>query len=249
MSLFVIADLHLSSDGSKSMEVFGARWTDYMNKIRKNWTAVVTPEDTVIVPGDISWGLKLEDAKEDLLFLDSLPGQKLIGKGNHDFWWSTAAKMNAMMEGMNITSIRMLYNNAYLLEDCIVCGTRGWFVEESQQNTVGNVDYMRIVNREVTRLKISLDAAKKLREENGGALPILVFLHFPPVWNGFVCREIVDVLHEYGIRSCYFGHIHGAYYAPRTTVFEEIEFTLCSADALNFCPMPIYPTDFSRIFK
>ena len=244
MSLFVMADLHLSSDGSKTMEIFGPRWRDYMNKIRQNWSAVVQDEDTVIIPGDISWALKLEDAREDLLFLESLPGQKLIGKGNHDFWWSTASKMTAMWEQNKISSIRMLYNNAYLLEDCIVCGTRGWFVEENQQHTVGSVDYTRIVNREVIRLRLSLDAAVKLREEDGRNLPILVFLHFPPVWNGFVCREIVDVLHEYGIKSCYFGHIHGAYYAPRTTVFEEIELTICSADALNFCPMPIYPDDF-----
>ena len=244
MSLFVMADLHLSSDGSKSMEIFGPRWRDYMNKIRQNWSAVVQDEDTVIIPGDISWALKLEDAREDLLFLESLPGQKLIGKGNHDFWWSTTSKMTAMWEQNKISSIRMLYNNAYLLEDCIVCGTRGWFVEENQQHTVGIVDYTRIVNREVIRLRLSLDAAVKLREEDGRNLPILVVLHFPPVWNGFVCREIVDVLHEYGIKSCYFGHIHGAYYAPRTTVFEEIELTICSADALNFCPMPIYPDDF-----
>ncbi|MBQ7347964.1 MAG: metallophosphoesterase [Clostridia bacterium] len=244
MSLFVIADLHLSSDGSKSMEKFGARWTDYMNKLRRNWTAVVASEDTVIVPGDISWALKLEEAREDLLFLNSLPGQKLIGKGNHDFWWSTNAKMTAMMEQNHIQTIRMIYNNAYLLEDCIVCGTRGWFVEENQQHTVGNADYARIVNREVIRLRLSLEEAVKLRNADGRALPILVFLHFPPVWNGFVCREMVDVLHEYHISTCYFGHIHGAYYAPRTTVFEEIEFVLTSADALNFTPMPIYPTDF-----
>lgn len=239
MSLFVMADLHLSSDKSKSMEIFGSRWNDYMTKIRKNWTAVVSPEDTVIVPGDISWGLKLEDAKDDLLFLDSLPGQKLIGKGNHDFWWSTAAKMQAMMQAQNIQSIKLLYNNAYLLEDCIVCGTRGWFVEENQQHTVGTVDYARIVNREVIRLRMSLDAAKKLLEQSETPLPILVFLHFPPVWNGFVCREIVDVLHEFEIQTCYFGHIHGAYYMPQKQTFEGIDMILCAADALNFVPLKI----------
>ena len=244
MSLFVIADLHLSSDGSKSMEVFGARWKDYMNKIRKNWCAVVNDTDTVIVPGDISWSLKLEDALDDLRFLDSLPGQKLIGKGNHDFWWSTVSKMHAMMEKNNISSIKLLYNNAYLVEDCIVCGSRGWFVEESQQHTVGTVDYLRIINREVVRLKLSLDEAVKLKKECGKDLPILVFLHFPPVWNGFVCREIVDVLHAYGITSCYFGHIHGAYYVPCTFNYEGIDFVLCAADALNFAPMPIYAADF-----
>lgn len=244
MSLYVMADLHLSSDGSKSMAVFGARWTDYMEKIRKNWNAVVTEEDTVIVPGDISWALKLEDALEDFRFLESLPGKKLIGKGNHDFWWSTLSKMNAFLEQNEMHSIRFLYNNAYALEDFIVCGTRGWFLEESQQNTVGEVDYSRIVDREVIRLRLSLDEAVKLQKEQealGKSLPILVFLHFPPVWNGFVCQEILDTLQEYRVKTCYFGHIHGAYYAPRMTEYEGLELVLTSADFLHFSPMPILP--------
>jgi len=237
MSVFAMADLHLSSDGSKSMEVFGARWKDYMSKIEKNWSAVVSPTDTVIIPGDISWGLKLEDALNDLLFLESLPGQKLIGKGNHDFWWSTASKMQAMMEAHQIRSIQLLYNNAYLVEGRIFCGTRGWFVEENQQHTVGTVDYTRIVNREVIRLRLSLEEAKKLQSPDDEEKPILVFLHFPPVWNGFVCREILDVLLEYGVQSCYFGHIHGAYALPHAFCYEGINFRLCAADALNFTPI------------
>lgn len=242
MSLYVMADLHLSSDGSKSMAVFGSRWVDYMEKIRKNWCAVINEEDTVIIPGDISWALKLEDTLEDFRFLDSLPGKKLIGKGNHDFWWSTVSKMTAFLEQNGLSSIRFLYNNAYRLEDCIVCGTRGWFLEESQQNTVGEVDYSRIVDREVIRLRLSLEEAKRLQTEGGEkSLPILVFLHFPPVWNNFVCREILDVLHEFQVKSCYFGHIHGAYYAPRMTEFEGIELILVSADFLQFSPMPVYP--------
>lgn len=241
MSIFVIADLHLSSDGSKSMEIFGPRWTDYQTKIEKNWRAVIDPDDTVIIPGDVSWAMHLEDAREDFLFLESLPGKKLIGKGNHDFWWSTQAKMNAFFEENHIESIKILYNNAYRLEDCIVCGTRGWFVEENQQNTVGNTDYEKIVNREVVRLRLSLEEARRLQPTDAPALPVIVFLHFPPVWNGFVCREIVDLLKEYEIRSCYFGHIHGAYYAKRTQNFEGIDFTICAADYLNFAPMPVYP--------
>lgn len=244
MSLFVLADLHLSSDGSKAMDVFGSRWTDYMNKIRKNWCATVSPDDTVIVPGDISWSLKLEDALDDLRFLDALPGKKLIGKGNHDFWWSTAAKMKQFMEKNGITTIDLLYNNAYALDNCIVCGTRGWFVEENQQHTVGTVDYARIVNREIIRLKMSLDTAVALKKESGKDLEILVFFHFPPVWNGFVCREILDVLHEYGIRQCYFGHIHGAYYATKSFDFEGIHMSICSADMIDFTPMPISVSDF-----
>ncbi|MBE6590316.1 MAG: serine/threonine protein phosphatase [Ruminococcaceae bacterium] len=238
MSLFVIADLHLSSDGTKSMEKFGSRWTGYIQKLEKNWRAVVKDEDTVIIPGDISWSLKLEDSLDDLRFLDSLPGQKLIGKGNHDFWWATASKMNAFFEKNSIKTIRMLYNNAYRLDGCIVCGTRGWFVEEGQQNTVGEVDYARIVNREVVRLRLSLDEAVKLKKESGDeTLPILVFLHFPPVWKEFVCHEIVDTLKEYGISTCYFGHIHGAYRERQITQVDGIDLVLCAADYLNFVPL------------
>ena len=239
MSLFVMADLHLSTDGEKSMEIFGPRWKDYMQKIEKNWRAVVTDEDTVVLPGDISWSLKLEDAEQDLRLLDSLPGHKLIGKGNHDFWWSTAAKMNAFFQKHELNTLRIFYNNAYAMEDCILCGSRGWFVEEGQQKTVGDADYEKILNREVIRLRLSLEKAAKL--QNGRNRPILVFLHFPPVWADEVCRPIVDLLHEYKVRSCYFGHIHGAYYMPRTIEFEGIDFVLTAADYLNFAPMPIYP--------
>ena len=241
MSLFVISDLHLSSDGSKSMEVFGARWADYQAKIKKMWNAIVSAEDTVVIPGDISWSMKLEDTLEDFLFLESLPGKKLIGKGNHDFWWATVSKMTAFLKEHDIKTIQFLYNNAYLEENCIVCGTRGWFLEENQQNTVGEVDFSKMINREVLRLRWSLDAAKKLQEKNGNRLPILVFLHFPPVWNDFVCREIVDTLKEYGVKKCYFGHIHGAYFAKKITEFEGIDFIMTAADYLQFTPMPVFP--------
>ena len=240
MSIYVIADLHLSSDGNKSMDIFGARWNRYMEKLQQNWKSVVTEQDTVIVPGDISWSLKLEDTLEDFRFLEALPGKKLIGKGNHDFWWSTVNKMNQFLEQNQLNSIQFLYNNAFLIENVIVCGTRGWFVEETQQHTVGTVDYQRIVDREVIRLRLSLEKAQQLQQASEEKLPIAVFLHFPPVWNEFVCREIVDVLHEYGIQTCYFGHIHGAYYAPQHTEYEGIHFVLCSADYVNFTPTPLY---------
>ena len=239
MSLYVIADLHLSSDGSKSMEIFGPRWTDYQVKLERNWRSLISENDTVIIPGDISWALKLEDIGEDLRFLESLPGQKLIGKGNHDFWWSTHAKMNTFFEKNNIKTVRILYNNAYRMDDCIVCGTRGWFLDEEQQKTVGNTDFSKIVNREVIRLRLGLKEAKKLQEESEEELPIIAFLHFPPVWNGFVCQEIIDALKEYGIKTCYYGHIHGAYYVPRTQNFDGIDLVLCAADYLNFTPIPV----------
>lgn len=240
MSLYVLADLHLSGAVNKSMEVFGPRWQGYAAKIEKNWRAVITDEDTVVIPGDISWGMTLEEAAEDLRFIDALPGRKLLGKGNHDFWWATAAKMTAFFAEQGFTTLDILYNNAYRLEDCIVCGTRGWFNDEKQQNTVCPTDYAKIVNREVMRLGLSLDAAEKLQPSDA-QLPVLVFLHFPPVWGSFVCREIVDLLLARGIKKCYFGHIHGAYNVPRTVTFEGIDMVLCTADFLKFAPMPIFP--------
>lgn len=239
MSLFVMADLHLSSDRSKSMEVFGARWAGYMEKIRKNWCDAVKPNDTVIIPGDLSWGLRLEDTADDFRFLDSLPGEKLIGKGNHDFWWSTQKKTEAFWSRIGVKNLRLLSNNAFLREGVPIAGTRGWFLDEEQQRTVGEVDYAKIVNREVIRLRMSLDAAEALRKENAILSPTRVFFHFPPVFGDYVCREILVVLHEYGIRDCWFGHIHGAYSSPPKRTYEGITFTNCAADYLNFAPLPI----------
>ena len=164
MSIFAIADLHLSTGAGidKSMEVFGKRWRGYTEKIRRNWEASVGADDTVVIPGDISWAMRLEDALSDLEFLNRLPGRKLIGKGNHDFWWTTASKMKAFFAEHGLSSLHILYNNAYLAEGRVLCGTRGWFLDERQQNTVGTPDYARVAQREVVRLRLSLDAAAAL---------------------------------------------------------------------------------------
>lgn len=241
MSLFVISDLHLSiGEGiNKPMGVFGARWNGYVEKLEKNWRAVITDNDDVVIAGDISWALKLEEAIDDLKFIDSLPGRKFIGKGNHDFWWSTAAKMKALFEKNGISTINLLYNNAYELDDFIICGSRGWFTDPAQQKTVGEVDYAKIVNREVLRLKLSLDEAVRLKGDR--SKEIIVFLHFPPVWREFVCPELVELLREYGIKKCFFGHIHGNYNIPRTFDHQGIDMVLTSADFLNFSAMPIVP--------
>ncbi len=241
MSLFAISDLHLSTgeNTNKSMEVFGSRWEGYVNKLEKNWRAVITDKDDVVIAGDVSWALKLEEAEADLKFLDSLPGTKYIGKGNHDFWWSTSSKMQTAFDRLGIKTIKPLYNNAYALENFVICGSRGWFTDKSQQNVVGEVDYSKIINREIIRLKLSLDMGKKLQNET--SLPLLVFLHFPPVWNGYICDEIVSVLKEYRVKKCYFGHIHGNYNLPKKFVYDGIEMILTSADFLNFAAMPIFP--------
>ena len=164
MSIFVIADLHLSCASDHPMDIFGSRWKGYTDRLCKNWRAVVSEQDSVIIPGDVSWAMMLREAKADFELLESLPGIKYLGKGNHDFWWETAAKMTRFFDENNLNSLRLLYNNAYVIDDYIICGTRGWFLEEGQQQTVGEVDYAKIVNREVMRLKLSLDAAMALRQ-------------------------------------------------------------------------------------
>ncbi len=240
MSLYTIADLHLSTGPgtNKSMEVFGHRWTGYLEKIEKNWTSLVSADDTVILPGDLSWALSPEEAVEDLRFLDSLPGAKIISKGNHDLWWATAQKLKNLFEANGITSIRLLHNSAFLAEDRLIAGTRGWFNDNSL-NVPKGTDYQKLVNRENGRLKASLKAARALSPD----APILAFFHFPPVRGEFVCRPLVDTLHEYGVTEVYYGHIHGDYLTPRAALFEGIRMTLVSADALNFVPLRIPPPD------
>lgn len=235
MSLYVIADLHLATaDASKSMEVFGKRWHNYIEKLNNNWSRVITDNDTVIIPGDISWGLTTLDARQDLVWLNSLPGKKIILKGNHDFWWSTISKLNTFFAENNITTISVLNNNAIEVEGRILAGSRGWFTDKSMQNAEENVDYDKIVNREAIRLDMSLSQAKALQGDSDKE--ILVFLHFPPVWSDFVCRPILDVLKKHKISKCYFGHIHGSYSQPESFEFENISFSMISADFLDFMP-------------
>ncbi len=242
MSIFSIADLHLSLAADKPMDVFGSRWKSYTEKIETRWRAVVNEDDTVIVPGDISWAMTLEEARTDLAFIESLPGRKLIGKGNHDYWWATMSKMRQFTEACGFKTIDFLYNNAFECEDYIVCGTRGWYVEERLQNASENADYQKIVAREATRLDLSLTEAAALRGQSDKT--VLCYLHFPPVFRNFVCRELVDTMHKHGVKHCYFGHIHGVYNVPRSTVFEGINMTLISADFLDFIPMITMPYDY-----
>ena len=242
LSIYSIADLHLSGAVEKPMDVFGSRWRDHTAKIERHWRDLVRAEDSVIVPGDISWALTLDEALPDLRFIDSLPGVKYLGKGNHDFWWSTMAKMTAALDDAGITSIRFLYNNAYEIEDYIVCGSRGWYVEEKYQNTKDEVDYQKIVDREAARLELSFKAGEALRGER--TLTMLCYLHFPPVFGDFVCREIVDVIKAHGVTHVYYGHIHGNYSAPRYFEFEGIGLSMISADFLNFVPMITMPIDY-----
>ena len=237
MSIFTIADLHLSLNAStnKSMDVFGRRWQGYTEKLEKNWRAVVTDDDTVILPGDISWALSTEEAAADFAFLHSLPGKKLVGKGNHDFWWQTMRKLNAFTETHHFDSISFLFNNAFPVEDLIVTGTRGWFYDSSSDNIPPDTDFKKITEREAGRLILSLEEGKKLEKEYPER-EIVVFLHFPVTWGGKTLDPLMDVLLRYGIRRCYFGHIHGSYDMPMEFEEKGVQFSLISADFLNFVP-------------
>lgn len=222
------------------MEVFGPRWSNYVQRLQTNWSAVVTAEDSVVIPGDISWALTLPQARSDLHFLDALPGHKYIGKGNHDFWWSTAAKMEQFFKAENIHTISLLNNNAWDCEDFILCGTRGWYQDPTCDNMPPHTDCTKLIAREAIRLRISLEAGQKLQ----AAAPhkeMLVFLHFPPLWNDLRCEALISLLQEFHIRRCYFGHIHGNYTAPRSFVDNGILYSLIAADHLAFAPRPILP--------
>ena len=237
MSVYAIADLHLSTleSTNKSMEVFGRRWSDYMTRISENWKRLVTNDDTVIIPGDISWALSLEEATSDLKFLDSLPGKKILGKGNHDFWWSTMNKHYGMFEKNGITTISFLFNNAVELENLIVSGTRGWYNDEDMTNIPDNTDFDKLTAREALRLKMSLDCAMRIKE-NAPEKEIVSFMHFPPFWNGKASNGLIDLLIECGVKRVYFGHIHGNYTIPSKFDYSGIEMSLISADYLNFIP-------------
>ena len=224
MALFTIGDTHLSFGTDKPMDIFRG-WSDYTDRLAKTWRAIVKDEDTVVIPGDVSWGMSLPSALPDLQFLNSLPGTKILGKGNHDYWWETMRKMNLFLEANGLTTLHFLFNNAYRVGDYTVCGTRGWFFDAETEHVE------KIINREAGRLRMSLQAAKEL-----GGEPI-VFLHYPPLLEDKICEPLYNVLLEYEIKRCYFGHLH-AQNNSAYSLFERdgIRFSLITADFLSFCP-------------
>ena len=226
MALFVLGDTHLSLGGAKPMDVFPG-WNGYVEKLEANWRKLVKPEDTVVLAGDISWSMRLADTRKDFAFLNGLPGRKLIMKGNHDYWWSTANKMNEFFRAEGFDTLRLLHNNSYTVDGWALCGTRGWLFDADEPHDE------KVMNREIGRLRLSLDAAEPGREK-------LVFLHYPPVYTGADAPEIVAVLKEYGVRRCFYAHLHGK--AIRFAVQGEVDgirYKLVSADGLHFCPYKI----------
>lgn len=227
MSLYTMADLHLSLGTDKPMDIFKG-WDNYVNLIRDTWNYLVAPEDTVVVPGDISWAMKLPEIYEDFAFIDKLNGTKILMKGNHDLWFSTKSKVERYLEENGFHSIKILFNNSYVYGDYVICGTRGWINEQGEA-----VD-KKVLRREAGRLRLSLEDGKKTGKEP------LVFLHYPPIYGSNECYEILDVLKEYQVRKCYYGHLHGnscnyAINGERNGIF----FQLVSCDYVQFTPVKV----------
>ncbi len=225
MSIFAIADLHLSFGTNKPMDVFKG-WSNYTEKLRENWVSSVGENDTVVISGDISWAMRLDDTAADFAFINELPGRKIFVKGNHDFWWSTKSKINAFLAQKGFNTISVLFNNAFEADGAAICGSRGWFYDaESDEDK-------KILMREVGRINASVNAGRAL-----GLEPIM-FLHYPPVYGNAECGEILDALVKNGVKRCFYGHIHGN---GAKNAFEGekygIEFKLVSSDYLKFKPM------------
>ncbi len=227
MALYAIGDLHLSLGASKPMDVFGGPWEGYVEKLRAGFS-VLGPEDVTVLLGDLSWALGLERAVEDFRFIDEIPGKKYLLKGNHDYWWSTAAKFGDFCARNGFHDLELLHNNCKLYGGVALCGSRGWFFEEDRDGTHDD----KIYRRELLRLETSLKAAEE-REK-------LCFLHYPPCYRGYRCPEILELLERYGVRRCFYGHLHGE--SRRLAVEGEAgstRFTLVSADHVDFRPLRI----------
>lgn len=220
MAIFALSDLHLPLGINKPMDIFGARWSNYVDKIEYEWKKKVTRKDFVIINGDFSWATYLSEALADFEFIEALPGTKLISKGNHDYWWETITKMNAFLDKNNIKSVKFLQNNAYLCGDVAVCGAKGW-ISPAEKNF--KQDDEKIYNREKIRFEISLKEASLLSDK------IVAALHYPPD------EEFFKIAEKYNVYKCIFGHLHGKRAEDYKTVYKNT--MLVSADFLKFSPI------------
>jgi predicted phosphohydrolase len=233
LALYAIGDLHLSLGTSKPMDIFDG-WDGYIDKIQSGFERVA-PEDTVVLCGDLTWGMTLEDSEADFRFVSNLPGKKILLKGNHDYWFTTAAKARAFFQKHGFDNIEILNNNCFVYGGAAICGTRGWLFDEGadrEHNT-------KIMAREVQRLELSLKASEKT-----GAGERLCFFHYPPRYGGYVCADIVAMMKKYGVTRCWYGHIHGrAQRQAVTGVLDGVEYNMISADYVNFVPQLVKNTE------
>ena len=229
MALYAIGDLHLCLGAPKPMDIFGGNWVGYMDKLKEG-LSVITDKDTTVLLGDLSWSLDLLNATSDFAWIDQIPGRKIILKGNHDYWWSTAAKFYKFCQDNGFSDQWILNNNHYEFENYAICGTRGWFFEEARS---GEHDE-KVFKRELLRLEASLKSA--------GDLPKIVFLHYPPKYKGYECDPIIQLLKEYEVRRCFYGHLHGPSHGLAVEgIWDGIDYKLVSADYLNFKPYLVIP--------
>lgn len=222
MSLFAISDTHLSFGTDKPMDSFPG-WQDYTEKLEKNWNKIVDDDDFVVIAGDISWAINFKELKPDFDFLNNLKGTKIIIKGNHDYWWNTMTKMKGFVADNGFETIKFLHNNSINFSGFSVCGSRGWLFDSEEEFDE------KVLKREVQRIKLSLDSAEC--DEKA------VFMHYPPVTTNGMCAEIFGLLKKYGIKKCYYGHLHGV--AAKFAVEGEVDgitFKCISADRINFVP-------------
>ena len=227
MSLFVISDLHLSLGTNKPMDKFDG-WKNYVSRLSECWARVVNEDDTVVIPGDVSWAMNLKEAVPDFRFIHNLKGTKIISKGNHDYWWDTVSKLNRFLEENGFDSIKILHNNHYPYEGYGICGTRGWVNDSSEPFDA------KIISREKQRLETSICSA-----ENAGLEP-LVFLHYPPVHGRETNDAILEVMEKHHIKRCFYGHLHGKHFKYALQGNRNgIEYKLISSDYMQFCPMKI----------
>ena len=225
MALYAISDLHLAFNVDKPMDIFGERWLNHDEKIKKNWESKIDEEDTVLIAGDISWSMRAEDSKYDLDWIDRLPGKKIISKGNHDYWWQSISKLNNMYE-----NTKFIQNNFYTYEDYAICGTRGWTSPDSDKFTQHD---RKIYDRELIRLRLSLDMAK-----NAGYSKFIVMVHYPPTNENYDETEFTKVFKEYGVEKVIYGHLHGpSNFKIKNDTVDGIEYINTSSDFINFDPI------------
>ncbi|MGL4772695.1 MAG: metallophosphoesterase [Clostridium sp.] len=227
MALYAISDLHLAFNAEKPMDIFGEHWSKHDEKIKYNWINKINDDDMVLIAGDISWAMKADESKEDLDWINSLPGKKIISKGNHDYWWGSISKLNKMYE-----NTKFLQNNFYSYGEYAICGTRGWLCPGSERF---EEEDMKIYLREGIRLKLSLDAAKKAGYEK-----FIVMLHYPPTNEKFEESQFTEILREYGVEKAIYGHLHGkALGRVINGEFKGVEYLMTACDFIDFDPVKI----------
>lgn len=228
MSLFAISDLHLAFNEEKPMDIFGDNWYMHHEKIKENWIKKIKKEDTVLIAGDISWSMSMEEGLKDLEWIHSLPGKKIFIKGNHDYWWTSISKLNKLYDDMSF-----IQNNFFKYEDYAICGTRGWIQNSSEKFTTHDE---KVYKRELIRLKLSLDAAVKDNMKK-----IIVMIHYPPYNDEFKDSDFTEVFKEYKVEKVIYGHLHGI--NPGNDFFnrikDDIEYMLTSCDYLEFDPVKL----------